>query len=229
MRNTLPSSPPLIEKDNTRLDFYTVYKREATVHDTGFTRCDEDLGITLVFVRRLLPTPITHLAFPRWLVCSLQLTRSSFSMLGPDPNEQLAVSPHSPSHPQSVRCPVRNSYHFTYQETSSQRDRHRLGPMYASSLIGFIAMSNKQWLGWSSQRPSTKVRGESRNDWYTCLSRAFRIMPQVPPRVWLLPIHVVHQHPRYESPRHFHWSRSYVLHYNIRVRRCVHVRSRHQD
>ena len=43
--------PPL-KSDEARTDFYTVYKRESTEYDTNYVKkYDEDLNITLVFVR----------------------------------------------------------------------------------------------------------------------------------------------------------------------------------
>ena len=50
-----------IKNDDPRLDFYTVYKREATDYDTDYVKkYDEDLNITLIFVRHLpfAPTAI---------------------------------------------------------------------------------------------------------------------------------------------------------------------------
>jgi len=44
-----------IKNDDPRLDFYTVYKREATEYDTDYVKkYDEDLNTTLIFVRRPL-------------------------------------------------------------------------------------------------------------------------------------------------------------------------------
>jgi len=42
-----------IKTDDPRLDFYTMYKREATEYDTDYVKkYDEDLNTTLIFVRR---------------------------------------------------------------------------------------------------------------------------------------------------------------------------------
>ena len=44
-----------IKADDPRIDFYTVYKKEATEYDTDYVKkYDEDLNTTLVFVRLLL-------------------------------------------------------------------------------------------------------------------------------------------------------------------------------
>ena len=41
-----------IKNDDPRLDFYTMYKREATEYDTDYVKkYDEDLNTTLIFVR----------------------------------------------------------------------------------------------------------------------------------------------------------------------------------
>ena len=48
-----------IKNDNARLDFYTVYKREATEYDMDYVKKYEDLNATLIFVRRL-PLALTN-------------------------------------------------------------------------------------------------------------------------------------------------------------------------
>ena len=41
-----------IKTDDPRVDFYTMYKREATEYDTEYVKkYDEDLNTTLIFVR----------------------------------------------------------------------------------------------------------------------------------------------------------------------------------
>jgi len=43
-----------IKNDDARLDFYTMYKKEATEYDTDYVKkYDEDLNTTLIFVSRL--------------------------------------------------------------------------------------------------------------------------------------------------------------------------------
>lgn len=43
-----------IKKGDARLDFYTMYKKEATEYDTDFVKkYDDDLNTTLIFVRCL--------------------------------------------------------------------------------------------------------------------------------------------------------------------------------
>ena len=42
-----------IKTDDARVDFYTMYKREATEYDMDYVKkYDEDLNTTLIFVRR---------------------------------------------------------------------------------------------------------------------------------------------------------------------------------
>ena len=49
-----------IKNDDPRLDFYTVYQREATEYDADYVKkYDEDLNITLIFVRHLPLAPTT--------------------------------------------------------------------------------------------------------------------------------------------------------------------------
>ena len=46
-----------IKSDDPRIDFYTVYKKEATEYDTEYVKkYDEDLNTTLIFVRHPLLT-----------------------------------------------------------------------------------------------------------------------------------------------------------------------------
>lgn len=45
-----------IKQNDPKLDFYTVYKREATEHDSEFIdKYNEDLNTTLIFVSFYLP------------------------------------------------------------------------------------------------------------------------------------------------------------------------------
>ena len=48
-----------IKNDDARLDFYTVYKKEATEYDTDYVKkYDEDLNTTLIFVSRPYCSPL---------------------------------------------------------------------------------------------------------------------------------------------------------------------------
>ena len=50
-----------IKNDDSRLDFYTMYKREATEYDTDYVKkYDEDLNTTLIFVGLVSFTPASH-------------------------------------------------------------------------------------------------------------------------------------------------------------------------
>ena len=43
-----------IKQDDARLDFYAIYKKEATEYDTDYVKkYDEDLNTALIFVRHL--------------------------------------------------------------------------------------------------------------------------------------------------------------------------------
>jgi len=62
-----------LKTDDPRLDFYTVYKREATEHDVDYVKkYDEDLNTTLIFVCCLPSTLVNNLIrSPGWAVlCS---------------------------------------------------------------------------------------------------------------------------------------------------------------
>ena len=62
-----------IKTDDPRLDFYTVYKREATEYDVDYVKkYDEDLNTTLIFVCPLLYTLLNPLTWSRRRACSLQ-------------------------------------------------------------------------------------------------------------------------------------------------------------
>ena len=50
-----------IKNDDPKLDFYTMYKREATEYDTEFmAKHNEDLNTTLIFVRFCVPSTTTQ-------------------------------------------------------------------------------------------------------------------------------------------------------------------------
>ena len=50
-----------IKTDDPRVDFYTMYKREATKYDVDYVKkYDEDLNTTLIFVRR--PSPLLSIS-----------------------------------------------------------------------------------------------------------------------------------------------------------------------
>ena len=60
-----------IKTNDHRLDFYTMYKREATEYDTDYVKkYDEDLNTTLIFVRRSSSGPAIYLTRSHRRVCS---------------------------------------------------------------------------------------------------------------------------------------------------------------
>ena len=62
-----------IKNDDPRLDFYTIYKREAAEYDMDYVKkYDEDLNTTLIFVRYSSFTSNGYLTCSHRLVCSLQ-------------------------------------------------------------------------------------------------------------------------------------------------------------
>ena len=70
-----------IKTDDPRLDFYTMYKREATEYDTDYVKkYDEDLNTTLIFVRHSLFVLVEYLTCSHRRVCSLPSARLSSSI-----------------------------------------------------------------------------------------------------------------------------------------------------
>ena len=54
-----------IKSDDPRIDFYTIYKKEATEYDTDYVKkYDEDLNTTLIFVRHPLLLPLRPVPCP---------------------------------------------------------------------------------------------------------------------------------------------------------------------
>ena len=57
-RDALKAFFPPVKKEDPLLDFYTIYNREATDYDKGYVKkYEDDLNITLLFVRHLPLTP----------------------------------------------------------------------------------------------------------------------------------------------------------------------------
>jgi len=81
IQDALRAFLPPIKNDDTRLDFYTVYKKEATEYDVDYVKkYDEDLNTTLIFVRRL-PLALTVLfTRPRRPACSPRSAQHLSSM-----------------------------------------------------------------------------------------------------------------------------------------------------
>jgi len=62
IKDALRAFLPPIKNDDARLDFYTVYKKEATEYDVDYVKkYDEDLNTTLIFVRRMALALATYL------------------------------------------------------------------------------------------------------------------------------------------------------------------------
>jgi len=69
-----------IKTDDHRIDFYTMYKREATEYDTDYVKkYDEDLNTTLIFVRCVSSAVAIYLTCSHRRVCSLPSARLSSS------------------------------------------------------------------------------------------------------------------------------------------------------
>ena len=70
-----------IKTDDPRVDFYTMYKREATEYDTDYVKkYDEDLNTTLIFVRYLSAYLVSYLTYSCRPACSLQSAPPSSSI-----------------------------------------------------------------------------------------------------------------------------------------------------
>jgi len=120
-----------IKTEDSRLDFYTMYKREATEYDTDYVKkYDEDLNTTLIFVRRLshtLSSIISLVHIGRFVLCR-QLCfrhRCPFKTSARPQRTIRGPSPRNPPHSQSVRHPRRDPHSPTYSGRSTERDRHR--------------------------------------------------------------------------------------------------------
>ena len=119
-----------IKTDDPRVDFYTMYKREATEYDTDYVKkYDEDLNTTLIFVRCISSAPAIYLtSHIHRRVCSLpsaQLSSSTSTQTSNPiptsnplpssvPSSSLSISPPSlvrlpPSHLSSNRRRARSS------------------------------------------------------------------------------------------------------------------------
>ena len=65
IKDALRTFLPPIKNDDARLDFYTVYKKEATEYDVDYVKkYDEDLNTTLIFVCCLPLAFIAYLTVP---------------------------------------------------------------------------------------------------------------------------------------------------------------------
>ena len=100
-----------IKTDDALVDFYTMYKREATEYDTDYIKkYDENLNITLIFVRRSSFVLVNHLicrcrracSLPSALFSSLMSIRASNQIPTNNPqpssvpSSSLSTSPPSP-------------------------------------------------------------------------------------------------------------------------------------
>ena len=108
--------PPTHQDDDSRLTFYTVYKREATEHETDYVRkYDDNLNTTLIFVRFSSRAVVNYLTRAYRQVCSppsVQLLLSTSNQtsnptqttnLWPSsaPSSSLSISLLSPARPPS--------------------------------------------------------------------------------------------------------------------------------
>jgi len=101
-----------IKNDDARLDFYTMYKKEATEYDTDYVKkYDEDLNTTLIFVRhltRLSLSPLTISVLVGWFIFRRQLSLRSRHPIKTRTRSERPVRsppPRHPPHPQSIRHP----------------------------------------------------------------------------------------------------------------------------
>jgi len=76
IQDALRAFLPPIKNDDTRLDFYAVYKKAATEYDVDYIKkYDEDLNTTLIFVCRLPLTLMVLFTRPLgWSVLRSQLS-----------------------------------------------------------------------------------------------------------------------------------------------------------
>jgi len=118
-----------IKTDDPRLDFYTMYKREATEYDTDYVKkYDEDLNTTLIFVRYSLTTLDHYFTRSLRRVCSPPSAR--LSSLTSTPTSDLARTSNPPpsfapfsslsiNPPFPVRLPLSHLFRKVHRARSS--------------------------------------------------------------------------------------------------------------
>jgi len=80
-----------IKNDDPQLDFYTMYKQETMEYDTeNMKNHNEDLNITLIFVRACIPLVATFVDHNFRLVCSPRSALPSSSTSSPSSSQTLA-------------------------------------------------------------------------------------------------------------------------------------------
>ena len=99
IQDALRTFLPPIKREDTRLDFYTVYKKEAMEYDTDYVKkYDEDLNTTLIFVR-LPPLALCVSDLLSRRVCSPRSVPPLSSTLSPISNPTRTTN----LHPSSAR------------------------------------------------------------------------------------------------------------------------------
>ena len=84
-----------IKQDDARLDFYAIYKKEATEYDTDYVKkYDEDLNTTLIFVRHPEYVLEVH------LTCASD--RLVFSPLSVLPSSSMSTRSSNPTKPSNL-------------------------------------------------------------------------------------------------------------------------------
>ena len=122
-----------IKNEDPHLDFYTMYKREATEYDTEYiNKYNEDLNTTLIFVSfsTLPPDQDLHTSSGR------SVLRSQFCFRHRCPVEARArfrrtvgsLSPCDPPQPQPVYCAQRRPYSPPCMEWTPHRNHYNLEP-----------------------------------------------------------------------------------------------------
>ena len=90
-----------IKNDDPQLDFYTMYHRETTEHDTKYMqKYNDDLNTTLIFVRSIFLRSLYSIDNILRPVCSLRSAPPSSSMSSPSSGQTLVNGP-KPSSEQS--------------------------------------------------------------------------------------------------------------------------------
>ena len=107
-----------IKTEDPRVDFYTMYKREAAEYDTDYVKkYDEDLNTTLIFVRYLSSHLVNGFTYSCRPACSLQSALPSSSTFiqisnpiptsSPPPSSELSsslsINPPFPERPPPFR------------------------------------------------------------------------------------------------------------------------------
>ena len=227
-----------IKNDDARLDFYAMYKKEATEYDTEYVKkYDEDLNTTLIFVSCMSSTPTSYLTvLVGGSVLCCQFRFRYRRPLGTTTRSERAIRsspPCNPPHPQSICRPKRIPYRSTRPRESPQRDCHRhrthvrespdLAARRVRRDVGqAMAQPVPAACGWINDRALWRSSTQVRRTEEMAVPPLRRESPgdapgrAPPPGLRTVQTHVVHQHHYRRCSHHPHcpWSRLLPWYHN---------------